>query len=177
MNPVTARPLAAVALCAAFALAGCTSATNDQPSTQTATTTTTTEPTTSASLVPACQDLVDKAQTLVTEIGRLTTRSATVADVQAAADALGASFDDAKATLGAEAKADLDAAGQALQQVQDALKTQPIDTAALRTGAAALVTSLGDAAKVCSASASTTETSTDTGTDTGEPSVTPTPTS
>lgn len=175
MKPVTARPLAAVALCAAFALAGCTSATNDQPSTQTATATTTTEPTTSESLVPACQDLVDKAQTLVTEVGRLTTRNATVADVQAAADALGTSFDDAKATLGAEAKADLDAASQGLRQVQDALKTQPVDTAALRTGAATLVTSLGDAAKVCSGSSSTT--STETGTETGEPSATPTPTS
>lgn len=168
MNPVTARPLAAV-LCVVLALAGCTSGSNDQAGQPTTTTTTTTtETTTSPSLRPECADLAEKGQALVTEVGRLATRDATVADVKAAADALAISFDEARASLGPDAQADLDQAGQALQRVQDALAAQPVDTAGLRRAAADLFTSLGDVATVCAAGSATptTDTTSDTTSDT-----------
>lgn len=156
MNRVTTRHLAAV-LCAVLALAGCTSATNDQPSEQT--TTTTTETTATPSPGNECADVADKARALLTEVGQLTTGGATDGDVRAAASELSDSFDAAKATLGPDVAAQLDQAEQALQQVQDALGAQPVDTAALRRAASDLVADLGDAATVCSPDSSTTSTS------------------
>ncbi len=177
MNPVTVRHLAA-ALCSLLALAGCTSGANDQPSTE-PTATTTTETTTSTSLVPACQDLVDKSQELVTEVGRFVTRDATAGDVQVVAAALAASFEDAKATLGPDAQADLDQAGRALQKVQDALAAQPVDTAGLRTAAGELFAALTDAAAICAGTSSSdaSEPASETTSDESPVTVTATPTS
>jgi hypothetical protein len=173
MNRVTARHLAPVLLAAAaLALAGCSSATNDQPSQET--TTTTTETATSPALRPECEQVADKGRDLLAEVGRFTTQDATVADVQAAAAELSDAFDNAKAALGPEAQGKLDNAEQVLAQVQDALAAQPVDTAALRRAAADLVATAGDAATLCSPSSATgeatttddTETTTDTTTDT-----------
>jgi hypothetical protein len=172
MNRVTVRHLTVV-LCAALALAGCTSATNDQPSQQTTTTTTTTEPSTSASVRPECLAVAGKAQALLTAVGRLATGNATVDQVRAAAGELSDAFDDAKAAVGPDTQTQLDEAGKALQDVQDALAAQPVDTAGLRTAAARLVATLGDAATICSPSSSTspntTETETESETDTTAP--------
>jgi hypothetical protein len=177
MNRVTVRHLAAL-LCAALALAGCTSATNDQPSRPTTTTTTTTETSTSASVRPECVAVADQAQALLTAVARLATGQSTVDQVRAAAGELSDAFDDAKAALGPDARAQLDEAGQALRQVQDALAAQPVDTTALRTAAARLFAALGDAATVCSTgsptSTGTTETQTETGTTTTSDTTAPT---
>jgi ABC-type sugar transport system substrate-binding protein len=148
MNQVTARHLAVV-LAAAFVLAGCTSGTNDQPSQETTTTTTETETETGPSPNPACEDVADKGRALLTEVGRFATRDATVGDVQAAAGELSDAFDEAKATLGPDTRAQLDQVGQALQRVQDALATQPVDTAALRRATSDLVAAASDAATLC----------------------------
>lgn len=155
MNSVTARPLTAVLCCAALALAGCTSATNDQASPETTTTTTTTEASPTTSLRPECADVADAVQALVTEVGRFATGGATAADVKAAADALSTAFGDARDTLGPEAQANLDQAGQSLQRIQDALAAQPVDRAELRQAASELFASLGDAAAVCAAGSAT----------------------
>jgi hypothetical protein len=166
MNRVTVRHLAAL-LCAALALAGCTSATNDQPSRPTTSTTTaTTEPPTSASVRPECVAVADQAQALLTAVARLATGQSTVDQVRAAAGELSDAFDDAKAALGPDARAQLDEAGQALRQVQDALAAQPVDTTALRTAAARLFAALGDAATVCSTGSPTSTGTTETGTTT-----------
>jgi hypothetical protein len=153
MNRVIARHVALV-FCAVLALAGCTSATNDRPSRET----TTTEPSTTVSIRPECVDVADKARALLTEVGRLTTREATADQVRAAAGKLSGAVDDAKATVGPDAGARLDEAGQTLRRVQDALTAQPIDTAALRAAASDLVAALGDAAAFCAPSSSTTAT-------------------
>lgn len=174
MNRVTARHIT-IALLAALALAGCSSATNDQPSQETTTTTTTTE-TSSSSLNPACEDVADKGRALIAEIGRFATRDATVADVQAAAAALSDAFGDAKATLAPDAQAQLDRAEQALKQVQDALAAQPVDTAALRAAAGELVAAAGDAATLCTPGSSTTGTADTTTTDTTDTTTTGTTT-
>jgi outer membrane protein OmpA-like peptidoglycan-associated protein len=155
MAAVTTRPLAIV-LCAVLVVAGCTSADSDQPGQQT----TTTSASPSASLRSECRDVADDARALLTEVGRLATRDATVDDVRTAASALATSFDDAKSALGPGARAQLDQAGQALQRVQDALSTQPVNTAELRRAARDVVAALGDAAAVCSGSSSTTGTPT-----------------
>jgi ElaB/YqjD/DUF883 family membrane-anchored ribosome-binding protein len=168
---VTIRPLATVraaVLCAVLApalvLAGCTSGSNDQAATTTPTTTTTTTPTTapatSEPIRTECQTVADDARALLTEVGRLATRDATVVDVQAAADTLRDSLDQARSTLGPDARAQLDKADQALRQVQDALSASPVDTAALRDGARDLVSALGDAAAICTAGGTATDTST-----------------
>lgn len=127
-------------------VAGCTSAGDDQPARQTITETTETSP----PLRAECRDVADDAKALLTEVGRLATRDATVDDVRTAASALAVSFDDARTALGPGAQAHLDQAGQSLQRVQDALSAQPVDTAELRRAASDLVAALGDAATVCS---------------------------
>jgi hypothetical protein len=143
-------------LCAVLVVAGCTSADGDQPGQQTTTTSTTS----TTSPRSECRDVADDAHALVTEVGRLATRDATVDDVRTAASALAASFDDAKTALGAGAQEHLDQAGQALQRVQDALSTQPVNPAELRRAASDVVAALGDAATVCSGSSSETGTTT-----------------
>ncbi|MBP2328614.1 hypothetical protein JOF56_008999 [Kibdelosporangium banguiense] len=148
---------AALVFCAALALTGCTSATNDQPSQKT-TTTTTTGPATTVSIRPECVNVADKAHALLTQIGRLTTGDATPDQVRAAAGELSDAFDDAKATVGPDTRAHLDKAGQALRRVQDALNAQPIDTASLRAATNDLVAALGDVAAICAPSSSTTAT-------------------
>ncbi|HEY7592227.1 MAG TPA: hypothetical protein VH969_03670 [Actinophytocola sp.] len=173
---MTARPLTVVLCCAALALAGCTSAANDQAGQETTTTTTPTTTETSPSLRPECADVADAAQALVTEVGKLATQDATVGDVKAAADDLSQSFADARGSLGPEAQAHLDEAGQALQRVQDALGAQPVNKAGLRQAATDLLASLGDAATVCAAGSATTtptDTTGTTGTETADTTETP----
>jgi hypothetical protein len=157
MSRVTARHLA-VALGAVLVLAACNSGTNDESGPQ-ATTTTTTPPTATESIRQECVDVADKSRALLTEVGRLTTGDTTIAQVNAAAGELSDAFDAARESVAPDARADLDQAGQALQQVQDALAAQPVDTAALRVAAAELVTTLGDAASVCTPGSPTAPTS------------------
>jgi len=137
------------ALGAVFVLAGCTSDPAD-PVAPSATTAappaTTTAPGTTGT---ACQTVAGDAQELLAQLTGLATRESTVADVQAAAATLRQDLDSAKATLGPEARADLDRASAALQRVQTALTASPIDTAGLRAGAQDLASALGDAARVC----------------------------
>jgi len=163
--PATMNRVTAAVLLVGLALAGCTPA-DDQAGqeTTTTTTTTTTEPTTSPSLREECVEVADRGQVLLTEVGRLTTGEATVADVRAAADSLSDAFDSAKAALGPDAQADLDRAGQALQRVLDVLSARPVDNDALRRAASDLVAAAGDAAAVCTPSESTTGTYTTTDT-------------
>jgi predicted lipoprotein len=149
-----------VAFAAVLVLAGCAPATDDGPS-QAPTTTTTT---TTGSVRPACADLADKGQALLTEVGRYGTGKATGDQVRAAAAELSDSFDSAKTELGPEAQANLDEAGRALQEVLDALTAQPVDSAKLRAAAGEVVTALGDAAAVCTSSGTSTEPSSPTST-------------
>jgi hypothetical protein len=162
---MTARHVALV-LCAALALAGCTPSTNDEPSQEPTTTTTTTDPSTTVSLRPECVEVADAARVLFGEIGRLATGNATVEDVRAAAGDVSDAFDAVKASAGPDAGADLDAAGQALDRVQDALTAEPVDNAGLRAAASDLVAALGDAAAVCAPGSSSTGTPSEPGTGT-----------
>jgi hypothetical protein len=134
-----------VALCAASVLAGCT--TSDQPGQETSTRRTTT--TTTVSVQDVCLDVADKARVLIEEVGGLATGGATIEQVRAAVGELSGAFDDAVATLGPDARADLDQAGQALERVRDAVTAQPVDTAGLRAATTDLVAALGDVAAVC----------------------------
>lgn len=149
-----ARHLGVVVLGVTLVLAGCTSGTDDQAAQLT--TTTTAAPTTTSEPVRAeCADVADAARGLATEVGRLTTGGATVDAVRTSASELADALAAARATLAADAQADLDRAGQALERIQDALAAQPVDTAALRTATAELVAALGDAADVCAAGSAT----------------------
>jgi hypothetical protein len=121
--------------------AACTSAGGDQPASRNPTT---------APPRTECRAVADDARALLTEARELATRDATVDDVRTAASELATSFDDARTALGADAQADLDQASQALQRIQDALSTQPVDTAELRRAASDVAAALGDAAAVCS---------------------------
>jgi outer membrane protein OmpA-like peptidoglycan-associated protein len=152
MTAVTLRSLTAM-LCVVLVVAGCSSADNDQAGQQTAPATTTQAPETTTSLSAECEGVVDDAQALLTEVGRFTTREATIDDVRTAASQLAASFDAAKTAIGPEAQADLDQAGQALQRIEDALNANPVDAAALRQAAGDFVAELGDAAAVCAGGA------------------------
>jgi hypothetical protein len=151
MTPVTTKLI--LMLCA-LALAGCSSTTNGGSSQETASTTGP-ETSTTTSIRSECADLADEARGLATEVGRLVSGEAGVDDVRAAANELSGALEDAKATVGPDARAHLDEAGVALQQAQDALNAQPIDGAALRAAANDLVTSLGDAVAICSPESAT----------------------
>jgi hypothetical protein len=94
-------------------------------------------------------------------VGRLATGDASVEQVRAATADLSNSFNDAMAEVGPDTRAHLDEAGQALRQVEDALSTQPIDTAALHTAANDLFAALGNAADVCTPGSPSTVTSTE----------------
>lgn len=180
MNRVTARHLA-VLVGATFVLAGCTSGNGSGDGAgQSATTTTTIVPTTTESVRQECLDVADRARALFTEVGRFASGDGTLEQVRAAADELSDAFETAKASLGPDAQADLDSAGQALQRAQDALAAQPVDSAALRTAATEVVAALGNAATVCAPGSSTaptdtTSTDTSTVTDTETATVTTTP--
>lgn len=152
MDHVIPGRLAALAV--VLAVAGCAPATDDRPSQ--APTTTTTE-----SLSRACTDVADKAQALLTEVGRYATGKASPDQVHTAADALSDSFNRAKTELGPAAQADLDEAGQALHDVLDALTTQPVDKAKLQTAANQVFTALGEAATVCTSGTTAPDTSTE----------------
>jgi hypothetical protein len=133
---------------AVLALGACTAAPDNRPG-QTTTTATTTQ-----SIQPACSDVLDKAQALLTTVGRFGTGKATEAEVRTAADELADSFESAKSELGPSAQASLDNAGRALQDVVGALTTQPVDTTRLRAAANQVVTALADAATVCTSGTS-----------------------
>jgi hypothetical protein len=104
----------------------------------------------------ACVDVADKTGVLFAVVGRFATGDATVEQVRSAAADLSGSFDDAMASVGPDVRGRLDEAGQALTRVQDALSTDPIDSAALRTAANDLFSALGNAADVCTPGSSST---------------------
>jgi hypothetical protein len=144
------RLLVAV-VCTALIVAGCTSSANDRPSKDSAATTTATSATAAA---PApvrseCVDVADKANEFLSQVVRLANGDSTPQRVRAAADGLSDSVDDAKAAVGPDAAAELDKAGQAVGRARDVLATRPVDTAGLQTAANELLTSIGDAAAVC----------------------------
>jgi outer membrane protein OmpA-like peptidoglycan-associated protein len=141
-----------LAVVVVLAVAACAPATENRPSQTTATTTTATTTAAAASLSPACGDVVDKAQALLTAVGRYASGKAAAEQVRSAADELSDSFDQAKTELGPDAQAALDKAGRALRDVLDVLSTQPVDTNRLRTAAGQVVTALGEAATVCTSS-------------------------
>jgi hypothetical protein len=122
-------------------LAGCSSEAGDQSAPVTTTTI--------VSVRPDCAAIADNARGLATELGQLATGDTTVDDVRAAADELAHAVDDAKATVGPDARTQFEEAGQALRQVQDSLAAQPVDWAGVHAGADALVTALRDVADVC----------------------------
>jgi hypothetical protein len=165
--------LVVAAVCAGSFVAGCTSSANDRPSAET--TATTTGPAAPASVRPECVDVADKANELLSRVVRLANGGSTAQQVRAAADGLSDSVDEAKSAVGPEAAADLDGAGQALGRVRNALATRPVDTAGLRTAANDLLTSLGDAAAVCTPGAAATSTEDSTGTGGTPPTPSPNP--
>ncbi|MGH3876555.1 MAG: hypothetical protein ACRDSK_05890 [Actinophytocola sp.] len=158
---MTSRLLVAV-LCAGLFLAGCTSSANDRPNKET----TATEHAAPVTVRPECVDVADKANEFLSRVVRLADGDSTARQLRAAADGLSDSFDEVKAAVGPDAAADLDEAGQALARARDALAARPVDTAGLRTAANDLLTSLGDAAAVCTPDSTTTSTEDPTGTGT-----------
>ncbi len=167
MNHVSVRHLALV--CGmTLVLAGCTSSGGDQPSEPPTPTTTTTE-TTTVPVRQECADVADTASALVTAAGRLVTGDATVEQVRTAAGELSDALDAARAAARPEVGANLDAAGQALQRMRDALGAQPLDRAGLRTAARDLLDSLGDAAAICSPASPTVSSTEPTATGTTAP--------
>ncbi|WIX75445.1 hypothetical protein QRX50_28470 [Amycolatopsis carbonis] len=102
-----------------------------------------------------CAAVATAAQNLATKTASLVTGQASRDEVTTAARDLRSSLDAARAVLGPEAQSDLDAAGTALQQLQDVLTTQPLDVSALRTAATQVATSVGAVVSVCGGSTST----------------------
>jgi hypothetical protein len=138
MALMTARNL--VFLCA-LAVAGCSAAGDGQNEPA--------APTTIMSVRPDCAAIADNARGLATELRQLTTGESTIDEVRATTDELARAVDDAKATVGPDARAQFDEAGQALRQVRDSLNVQPVDWAGVHAGADDLVTALRDVATVC----------------------------
>jgi PBP1b-binding outer membrane lipoprotein LpoB len=140
MAPMTARKLV---LLSALVVAGCSTAGDGQH-----------EPaatTTIMSVQPDCAAIADNARRLATELRQLAAGDSTVDEVRAATDELARTVDDAKATVGADARARFGAAEDALRQVRDSLDAQPVDWAGVHAGADDLVTALRDVADVCDA--------------------------
>jgi hypothetical protein len=135
---MTARNL--VLFCA-LVVAGCSSA-GDGQNEQAATTTTT-------SVRPDCAAVADEARGLATEFRQLVAGDSTVDEVRTATDELARAVDDAKATVGSEARAQFDEAGSALRQIRESLGTQPVDWSAVHAAADDLVAALRDVATVC----------------------------
>ncbi|MET7991737.1 hypothetical protein ABZU76_12580 [Amycolatopsis sp. NPDC005232] len=103
----------------------------------------------------ACASVATAAQNLATKTASLVTGQASRDEVTTAARDLRSSLDAAKAELGPQAQSDLDAAGTALQQLQDVLTTQPLDVTALRTAATQVATAISAVVSVCGSSTST----------------------
>lgn len=135
---MTARNL--VILCALM-VSACASADGGQSTP----TTTTVE-----SALLDCTDIADNARALATELRDLVTGASTMKQLQAADEPAGA-VDEAKTSVGQNARAHFDDAGLALQQVQSSLSTEPVDWDGVRAGTDALVTALRDVASVCDA--------------------------
>ena len=133
-------------------VAACTPA-GDPPAEPAGTTTTATA--TTATARPECRQVADDLRALATAVRGLATGETTVDDVRSAANSLAASFDEARSAVGPDARASLDQAGQALEQLQAALGTRPLDTGALRQAADDLTTALGGAVAVCAGSSAT----------------------
>lgn len=102
-----------------------------------------------------CAAVATAAQNLATKTASLVTGQASRDEVATAARDLRSSLDAARAVVGPEARSDLDAAGSAVQQLQDVLTTQPLDVTALRTAATQVATSVGAALSVCGGTSST----------------------
>ncbi|MFL6118085.1 hypothetical protein [Actinophytocola sp.] len=128
-------------LLGALVIAGCSSGTGEQSAPATTTTI--------VSVRPDCAAIADNARGLAAELEQLAIGDTTVDDVRAAADGLARAVDDAKATVGPDARAQFEEAGQALRQVQDSLAAQPVDWSGVHAGADALVTALRGVADVC----------------------------
>ncbi|WP_326836506.1 hypothetical protein VSH64_16600 [Amycolatopsis rhabdoformis] len=105
-------------------------------------------PTTSRSATE-CSAVTTAAQNLATKTAALVTGQASRDEVTTAARDLRSALDAARDTLGPQARSDLDAAGTALQQLQDVLTTQPLDVTALRAAATQVATSIGAVVSVC----------------------------
>jgi hypothetical protein len=138
MAPMTARKL--VLFCA-LVVAGC-SATGDGQTEPAATTTI-------MSVRPDCAAIADSARGLANELRQLVAGGSTVDEVRTATDELARAIDDAKATVGPDARAQFDEAGHALRQIQDSLDAQPADWVGVHAGADNLVVALRDVATVC----------------------------
>ncbi|MEV6899211.1 hypothetical protein [Amycolatopsis sp. NPDC051372] len=96
-----------------------------------------------------CAAVATAAQNLATKTASLVTGQASRDEVTTAARDLRSSLDAARDVLGPEAKADLDNAGAALQQLQTVLTTQPLDVTALRTAATQVATAVGAVVSAC----------------------------
>ena len=90
---MTARNLL---LLGALLLAGCSSADSGQSATATTTTT--------RSVLPDCAAIADNAHDLATELRSLVAGASTIDQVRTAADELGVAVDDARSTVGPDAR-------------------------------------------------------------------------
>jgi hypothetical protein len=131
------RVAALVPLVLCAALASCAPAGNDQRSKDIAPTN---EP------VPTeCTAVTTRADTLATITGRLTAGDATVNQVRSAAADLVTAFDNATAATGPG----LHHASQAVQRVEEAATTHPVDTQALHDATGDLLTALDKTPNAC----------------------------
>ncbi|MEV4603060.1 hypothetical protein AB0K15_37395 [Amycolatopsis sp. NPDC049253] len=99
-----------------------------------------------------CTAVATAARNLATKTASLVAGQASRDEVSTAARDLRSSLDAARDTLGPQARSDVDAAGTALQQLQDVLTTQPLDVTALRTAATQVATAVGAVVSVCGGS-------------------------
>ncbi|MFI5613983.1 hypothetical protein [Amycolatopsis sp. NPDC051903] len=105
-----------------------------------------------------CAAVSTAARNLTSQVQALVAGQTSREQVAAAGRDLASALDSARNTLGPNARADLDAAGTAVGQLQTALTTQPLDTAAVRSAAGQVASSIRAALNVCGGSTSTTST-------------------
>ncbi|MEU4669660.1 hypothetical protein AB0F91_17170 [Amycolatopsis sp. NPDC023774] len=99
-----------------------------------------------------CAAVATAGRNLATKTASLVAGQASRDEVTTAARDLRSSLDAARDVLGPQAQSDLDAAGTALQQLQDVLTTQPLDVTALRTAATQVATAVSAVVSVCGGS-------------------------
>lgn len=137
-------------LCTVTALGGCSSAADEeQPPAG---------PVSAATTVPVqstCGAVAAEARAFAAELGQMVTDDASVDQLRTTAADLAGAVGDAKATVGPAARASLDEAGHALDRMQDALATDPIDWVLARGAADDLVTALRGLVDLCAADSST----------------------
>ncbi|QRP49178.1 hypothetical protein [Amycolatopsis sp. FDAARGOS 1241] len=105
-----------------------------------------------------CAAVSSATRNLTSQVQALVAGQTSREQVATAGRDLAAALDAARDTLGPNARAGLDAAGAAVGQLETALTTQPLDTAAVRSAAGQVAASVRSVLDVCGGSTSTTST-------------------